>query len=53
MTGLASCFGPDGRWLMGVLSFEVGTTGSFASMLGNHDPWQCVMLVLNRVMWGV
>ena len=24
--------------------WEVGAAGSFASMLGNDDPWQCVVL---------
>ena len=38
---------------MGGLPWEVQAAGSFASMLGNDDPWQCVVFVLNRVAWGV
>ena len=37
---------------MGGLPWEVQAAGSFASMLGNDDLWQCVVFVLNRVAWG-
>jgi hypothetical protein len=42
---------PVGGWLVGGLPWEVGAAGSFASMLGNDDPWQCVVFVLNCVAW--
>jgi hypothetical protein len=36
---------------MGGLPSEVGAASSFASMLSNDDPWQCIMFVLIRVVW--
>ena len=35
-----------GSWwmILGGLLWEVGAAGSIASMLGNDDPWQCVVL---------
>jgi len=39
-----------GVWLVGGLSWEVGVAGSLAYMLGNDDPWQCVVFLLNCVV---
>ena len=48
---VAACFGIISVWFLGGLPWEVEAACSFASMLGNDNLWQCVMLVLNRVAW--
>jgi len=30
----------------------IGAAGSLIAMLGNDDPWQCVVFVLNRDACG-
>jgi len=49
MTDCGSLLRPIGGCLVGGLSWEVGATRSFASMLDNNDTWQCVVFVLSRI----
>jgi hypothetical protein len=49
MTDCGSLLRPISGCLVGGLSWEVGATRSFASMLDNNDTWQCVVFVLSRI----
>ena len=45
---LRACWSDILGWVVGVLPWEVGAAGCFATMLGNDDSWLCV---LYRVAW--
>lgn len=38
--------------VVGGLPLEIGVVGSFASMLGNNNLRQCIVFVLNHVVWA-